>query len=92
MANDPFSEMSGLTKVHIGIVIAAAAIMVFGIIFQAREIGSAGLAILLGAALTEALDDPETDEPLAFALRLIIGAAVGIIFGLIIYSARGVWN
>jgi len=92
MASDPFSEMSGLTKVHIGIIVSSAAILLLGIIFQAREVGSIGLALILGTALTAALDDPEADEPLAFVLRLTIGAAVGIIFGLVLYAARGVWN
>ena len=63
-----------------------------GIILQWPIVGSVGLGLLIGTGLMQALDDPEADEPLAAPLRMIIGYAVGAIFGLLLYSAGGVWN
>ena len=92
MASDPITEMSGLTKVHVGVVVGTAAVTVIGIIFNSRILGCLGFAFLIGTALTAALDDPETEEPLGLPIRITIGFAMGVIFGLILFAAGDVWN
>jgi len=80
---DKFKKLSGLTKANALAILVFSSITFLGHIFWKHSfiLTKYGFALLVGQALTIALLDPESEEPLPLWLRAAVGYGVGILFG-----------
>ena len=82
---DSLRNLSGLTKANAAVIILLAIGSFLGysfIVWDLYVIMPYAFALLVGQALTNALNDPESEEPVPLALRAGIGYGIGISFGL----------
>ena len=80
---DKLRNLSGLTKANAIVIILFAVISFLGQIVTSGTfyaLSPYALGLLVGQALTTALNDPELEEPLPLWLRASIGYGVGIVF------------
>ena len=78
-------NLSGLTKANVAYILLLGIGLFMGysfiIVWDLYRIVPYVFAFLLGQAITNALNDPESEEPVPLALRVVVGYGIGIMFG-----------
>ena len=79
---DKFKKLSGLTKANTIVILLFGIIAFLGHSFMKHSyiLMKYGLALLVAQALTTALNDPESEEPLPLWLRAAVGYGIGVAF------------
>ena len=77
-------NLSPLTKANIAFIFLLSLGSFFGysfIVWDMYVIMPYAFALLVGQSITNALNDPESEEPVPMALRIAIGYGIGVLFG-----------
>lgn len=78
------ANLSGLTKANVLALIIFSFLSFLGQIWLGNlyKLAPYAFALLVGQAITTALNDPEAEEPIPLPIRAGIGYGIGILFGL----------
>ena len=78
-----FRQLSTLTKITFVLVCFFMFLVALGHFPWTHSIGALGLFLLGGTAVTATLDDPESEERIPLALRLLVGFGTALPFALV---------
>ena len=78
-----FRQLSALTKVTLALVLIFMLLVTLGYFPWTHSIGTLGLFLLGGTAITSILDDPQAEERIPLGLRLLVGFGAALPFTLL---------
>jgi len=78
-----FRQLSTLTKITLLLACFFMLLVALGFFPWTHSVGTLGLFLLGGTALTSVLDDPEAEERIPLGLRILMGFGIALPFTLI---------
>jgi len=78
-----FRQLSTMTKVTLVLVCVFMFLVTLGFFPWTHSIGTLGLLLLGGTAVTAVLDDPQAEERIPLGLRLLVGFGAALPFTLL---------
>ena len=78
-----FRQLSTLTKITLVLVFFFMILVTLGFFPWTHSVGTLGMFLLGGTAVTALLDDPEAEERIPLGLRLLVGFSAALPFALI---------